>query len=223
MRHFDQNWANRTFKNSYMVLADLFKKYGIIPAAGDRHIAEFVPGNWYLKDPETVDKFGYTLTTVDWRRERLVKQNETTARLASGEEQMVFKDTGEESVRQIKALLGMGEFVTNVNIPNYGQMEGLPLGAVVETNAFFSGGSIRPIYAGRLPNEVEALVTRVVHNQETIVEAGLTGDYELAFKAFQNDANMPLDPETARKLYDEMLEKTKAYLPAYDKYVASRK
>ena len=60
-------------------------------------------------------------------------------------------------------------------------------------------------------------------NQETIVEAGLTGDYELAFKAFQNDANMPLDPETARKLYDEMLEKTKAYLPAYDKYVASRK
>ena len=223
MRHFDQNWANRTFKNSYMVLADLFKKYGIIPAAGDRHIAEFVPGNWYLKDPATVEKFGYTLTTVDWRRERLVKQNETTKRLANGEEQMVFKDTGEESVRQIKALLGMGEFVTNVNIPNYGQMEGLPLGAVVETNAFFSGGSIRPIYAGKLPNEVEALVTRVVHNQETIVEAGLTGDYELAFKAFQNDANMPLDPVQARELYDEMLEKTKAYLPAYDKYVASRK
>ena len=87
---------------------------------------------------------------------------------------------------------------------------------------FFSGGSIRPIYAGRLPNEVEALVTRVVHNQETIVEAGLTGDYELAFKAFQNDANMPLDPAQARELYDQMLEKTKAYLPAYDKYVAQR-
>jgi len=223
MRHFDQNWANRTFKNSYMVLSDLFKKYGIIPAAGDRHIAEFVPGNWYLKDPATVEKFGFTLTTVDWRRERLAKQNQTTARLASGEEQMVFKNTGEESVRQIKALLGMGEFVTNVNIPNYGQMEGLPLGAVVETNAFFSGDSIRPIYAGKLPNEVEALVTRVVHNQETIVEAGLNGDYELAFKAFQNDANMNLDPVQARELYDEMLEKTSKYLPAYDEYVKSRK
>ena len=223
MRHFDQNWANKSFKNSYLVLADLFKRFGIVAAAGDRHIAEFVPGKWYLKDPETVEKFGFTLTTVDYRKKKLVEKNELTKRLANGEEEMQFRDTGEESVRQIKALLGLGDFITNVNIPNMGQMPELPVDAVVETNAFFSGNSIRPVYAGKLPNEVQTYVDRVVHNQETVVEAGIKGDYELAFKAFINDANMPLPLKEARELYDEMLEKTSKYLPAYDKYLESRK
>ncbi len=223
MRHFDDNWANKTFKNSYLVLADLYRRYGVVAAAGDRHLAEFCPGKWYLRDPETVEKFGFTLTTVDWRKERLKTQIETTKRLAKGKEKFVFKDTGEESVKQIVALLGISDFTTNVNIPNYGQIEGLPLGAVVETNAYFSGNSIRPVHAGKLPDDVQALVSRVVYNQETLVEAGIAGDYEQAFKAFINDANMPLPIDEARALYDEMLEKTKAYLPAYDKYVKSRK
>ena len=99
----------------------------------------------------------------------------------------------------------------------------MPLGAVVETNAYFSGNSIRPIYAGGLPNDVQALVSRVCHNQETIVEAGLNEDYEMAFKAFVNDANVNLPFDKARELYDRMLYNTKDYLPGYEAYAKSRK
>jgi galacturan 1,4-alpha-galacturonidase len=45
----------------------LFKRYGVIAAAGDRHLAEFVPNSWYIKDPDTVKSWEFGLTIVDWR------------------------------------------------------------------------------------------------------------------------------------------------------------
>ena len=223
LNNADSNWANKSWRNNYLVLADLFKRYGIVAAAGDRHLAEFCPGNWYLKDPQTVYDWGFDLTTIQKRRAIAEAREGITQRLVSGEDKFTLKDTGEESVRQIKALLGLGEFITNVNLPNVGQMDNMPLGAVVETNAYFSGGSIRPIYAGALPGDVQALVSRVCYNQETVVEAALKGDYEMAFKAFVNDANVDLPLDKARELYDRMLYNTKDYLPAYEKYISSRK
>jgi alpha-galactosidase len=131
-------------------------------------------------------------------------------------------DSGEESVKQIKALLGFGDFITNVNIPNVGQIPNAPIGAVVETNVYLSGDSVKPVFAGNIPEQVNALVSRIIREQEMVVEAALTGDYELAFTAFCNNPNMPLSIDTARELFDEMLENTKAYLPYYEAYKKSR-
>ena len=218
----DENWANADFKCTNQVKFDLFKRYGVLAAAGDRHLAEFCPGSWYLHDPETVEKFGFNLTTVKWRKEDLARRLEKTRELLNGKE-FELVHSGEESVRQIKALLGIGEFVTNVNIPNYGQMEGVPIGAVVETNAYFSGDSVRPLYAGALPQAVNSLVAKVSLEQETVVTAALDGDYEMAFNAFLNDANVNLPIDKARELFDKMLENTKSYLPYYDAYKMQEK
>ncbi|GAA3333592.1 hypothetical protein GCM10020331_098230 [Ectobacillus funiculus] len=49
----------------------------------------------------------------------------------------------------------MGEFITNVNVPNQGQVREIPNGAVVETNAVLSYGSVRPVLAGELPKPVQ--------------------------------------------------------------------
>ena len=201
---------------------DLFRRYGLIAAAGDRHLSEFCPGRWYLENPETVERFGFALTKVEYRVKELEERLETTRKLLSGEKTFELVETGEESVPQICALAGAGDFVTNVNLPNRGQIPNLPLGAVVETNARFGSDSVEPVFAGNLPDRVLNLVIRHVLNQETLVKAGVAGDYELAFSAFLNDPNMPLSLTDARKLFDEMLENTKKYLPAYDKYRASR-
>ena len=45
-KNLDANWMNNSFATSQKVKFDLFLKYGWIAAAGDRHLAEFVPGNW---------------------------------------------------------------------------------------------------------------------------------------------------------------------------------
>ena len=111
-------------------------------------MAEFCPGDWYLKDKETVEKWGFALTPVLWRKGDLEKRLERSEKLYSGEEKFELKETGEEGVQQIRALLGLGDLVTNVNIPNYGQIPNLPIGAVVETNACFRANSLNPVLDG---------------------------------------------------------------------------
>ena len=212
----DDNWANRFFVSQNHVKFDLFLKYGVIGAAGDRHLAEFVPNNWYLKDPETVEKWGYMLTTVDWRKENLQERLDRSKRLVSGEEKFVIKETGEEGVKQMKALIGLGDFVTNVNVPNVGQIPNLPLGAVVETNAHFTANDVRPVYAGNIPNNVLSLMYQTVLCQEMTVEAGVKRDLNLAFNAFCKDSQVEkLSYDDAKALFDEMIENTSKYLTEY--------
>lgn len=206
------HWMNNSFACAQRVKFDLFRRYGIIAAAGDRHLAEFLPGKWYLKDPETVKSWMFGLTPISWRIKDLEKRLDKTHKLLSGEIQFELKETGEDGVRQMKALVGLDTLVTNVNLPNVGQMTGVPLGAVVETNAVFSAGTVHPVVAGRLPDPVLGLVSRHVYNQETTVEAGLTKKYDLAFSAFVNDPLVTVSLSDARKLFDEMLENTKACL-----------
>ena len=48
----DTNWMNSSFACANRVKFDLFLRYGCIAAAGDRHLAEFMPGKTYLESPE---------------------------------------------------------------------------------------------------------------------------------------------------------------------------
>jgi alpha-galactosidase len=210
----DENWMNNMFDCSHRVKFDLFRRFGLIAAAGDRHLAEFMPATWYLKDPQTVREWGFSLTTVDWREEDLARRLARRAALLDGSEPITLGGSGEEGHLLIKALLGLGDLTSNVNIPNRGQVANLPLGAVVETNALFRRGEILPVLAGALPHGVDALVSRHVFAQETLVEAGIRCDRALALRAFLNDPQLAtLTPQDGEKLFDEMIHNTLAYLP----------
>ncbi|MBU3112779.1 family 4 glycosyl hydrolase [Clostridium lacusfryxellense] len=210
------HWMNNSFESAERVKFDLFLRYGVIAAAGDRHLAEFLPGNWYLNDPETVKEWKFGLTTVTFRKNQLKERLEKSERLVSGSEKFELKETGEEGVNLMKALLGIKDMVTNVNMPNNGQVIGLPIGIVVETNALFTKNSIKPILAGKLPDNIHSLVHRVAMNQETILRATLDKDKKLAFTAFVNDplvVNISLKDE--RLLFNEMFDNTKEYLKGW--------
>lgn len=212
----NDHWMNGGFRCLHKVKMDLFLRYGLIAAAGDRHLAEFCDKEWYIDNPELVDKWGFGLTSVDWRRKHLEDRLARGERLASGEEKFELNGTGEEGVEQIRALLGLRDLVTNVNIPNVGQIPNLPLGAVVETNATFRSNELRPVMAGNIPDEIYTLISRIVGEHLLIVEAGTERDIEKAFKAFVADplVNLPIDK--ARELFDAMVQNTKKYLGGYN-------
>ena len=217
-----KHWANGAYVTKELVKFTLFKRYGAIAAAGDRHLAEFCPGKWFLASKDMVEnKYGFSLTTVDWRKIELEQRKQKARDYFEGKP-FEIRETGEETVRQIKALLGLGDFVTNVNLPNVGQVSNNPLDAVVETNAFFSGDSVKPVHAGAVPTALNALIMRIIEEQETVVDAALTGDYEKAFVAFMNNPNMCLDEDKARELFNRMLANTKTYLPYYDEYMKTQ-
>lgn len=212
----DTNWLNRVFQCAQKVKMDLFKKYGYIAAAGDRHLAEFCPGTWYLDNPETVKSWGFDLTSVDFRLELLADRMEKSRKMVSGEQEFELNPSGEEGVIQIKALLGLGDLVTNVNLPNYGQIPNLPLGAVVETNASFTADSVTPVFAGAMPQSVLALSSDPIICQEMTVEAALTRNLDLAFSAFAKDPQVTKISRTdSKKLFDKMIANTADYLTDY--------
>ncbi|WP_054027399.1 glucosidase [Bacillus sp. FJAT-28004] len=208
-------WRTNTYTAANRVKFDLFRRFGLIAAAGDRHLAEFMPP-WYVKDKETIDSWMFGLTTVPSRVEKNEAAAAYYARLISGEEKLPLRASGEEEIRQLKGLLGLQPFVTNVNLPNVGQMKGIPLGAVVETNAAFSGNRLSPVHAGELPVDVNGLVLRHVMNQETILQAALKRDKNLAFHAFVADPLVTIGVNEAEELFEKMMKQTKSYLPGWN-------
>ena len=207
---------NNSFRNNNRVCFDLFKRYGAcaIPAAGDRHISEFMPP-WYLDSPETARSWGFDLTTVAWRKQSQKQRIAQRARILAGEEAFKVHPSGEEGTTQIKALCGLTEMVTNVNLPNVGQAAGLPLGAIVETNAVFSRDSVRPVFAGALPPAVRGMQTRHAESQLDLVDAGLRKDLGLAFAVFLRDNLMTLPVTRAEELFAKLTSNTKAYLEGW--------
>lgn len=211
-----ENWMNRYFKCNQRVKMDLFLRYGFIAAAGDRHLAEFCPANWYMQSPEMVESWGFSLTPVQWRKDRAVELKKKAEEMASGKVEFKIAPSSEKGVAQMKALLGLGDLITNVNIPNRGQIPNLPIGAVVETNALFTADTVTPMFAGEMPASILGLTEKIAVNQMLTVEAVMKKDLDIAFEAFINDPQNQLDMETSRKLFDEMIDKTKAYLGMYN-------
>ena len=210
------NWANNPFYNAQKVKMDLFRRYKYIAAAGDRHLAEFCEGKWYLESLERVKEMMFELTSVNWRKKDLEERLEKSRKLVSGELDVSISCTGEEGVEQIRALLGLRDLVTNVNIPNMGQIPNLPIGAVVETNAVFRVDSLEPVFTGNIPREIYPLISRVCGAQEQLSIAISNRNVEDIFSVFINDPLVTCNIDDARKLFNEMIENTKKYLTDYN-------
>lgn len=116
----------------------------------------------------------------------------------------------------LKALCGLGRIVSNVNIPNASlQIPNLPPEAVVETNALFSRDSIKPVAAGKLPENIKSLIMPHVENHERVLQAALSCDRFLVYEAFSKD---PLvkgrgSDGDIRSLADDMISNTLGCLP----------
>ena len=209
-------WNESTFNCAHRVKMDLFRRFGYIAAAGDRHLVEFMPGDEYLKDPETVTAWKYGLTTVQYRKDDLKQRLEKSRALVSGEREVELEPSGEEGILLIRALAGLGRMVSNVNLPNSGQISNLPLGAVVETNAVFDKNSVRPVLAGAVSEELKALILPHIENHNLTLQAALSCDREPVVRAFLNDPNVKAkctDEAAIRALVDDMIAGTVKYLP----------
>ncbi len=212
-----ENWANKCFACKHRVKMDLFRRFGLIAAAGDRHLAEFMPGEEYLKDPDTVAMWDFGLTSVAWRKEDLKNRLDRAKKLAHFEEEIPLTPTGEEGILLIKALCGLERVVSNVNIPNtHGQIANLPEEAVVETNAIFERDAIRPVFAGKLPGNVLDLMLPHIRNHERIYKAATECDKAPVYEAFKTDPLVKgrANDKDIEKLVDDMIEATAGYLPA---------
>ena len=198
------------------VKLDLYRRYGALAAAGDRHLAEFVSNLWYLKDPQTIRDWQFGLTTVDFRERQQAERVAETLEMASGARPFPLQKSAEEAADLLKALLGFHTIVSNVNYPNRGQMPQLPLDSIVETNCVFSNDQVKPVVARELPLPVANLVCRNSANIETTYQGIKARDLKLIFSAFVNQPLCSsLTVEQCRELFREMCLGTRTCLDPY--------
>ncbi len=196
------------FIDRLAVKLTLFEQIGVLFGAGDRHVAEFIPG--FLTDAsERGRRYGVVLTTVDQREEMARLRRAQVERFVGGQPEELQRST-EQLVPVMAALAGgpAGKFI--VNVPNQGQIDNLPREAVVECIAEVSSLGVRPLAAGSLPHAAYAVIAPHVARQELVVEAALTNRREPALAALATDP-LVRDPATVELLLDELLEANAAF------------
>lgn len=211
-------------QDNFRVKLDLLDLYGTFPAAGDRHVCEFIPG--YLRSPaEAFDRYGVVLTTIRHRELNLARETEAVLDQLDGHALTEIRYSGEQVVPIAEALSGLesdvsipgwhpGEFV--VNIPNQGQIMGLPDGVVVECMATIDRDGVHPVKAPALPDGVLAWVRTHVATQELMVEAALERRFDLALQALRNDPlSQRLNGSEARSLLQALIAHNDRFMPPY--------
>ncbi len=199
----DSDVKTDVFRDRLAVKLSLFKRLGVLFGAGDRHVAEFLPG--FLTDAnQRGNRFGVLLTTIENRRNLANARRQRIEQYAAGTISENWKMSFEQMAAVMAAISGgpAGQFV--VNVPNQGQIDNLPRQAVVECMAQVDALGVRPLAVGSLPLPAYGIIAAHVARQELIVEAALTGNRAPALAALMTDP-LVTNPETAEPMLDELL------------------
>lgn len=212
----NDQYKRDSFAYANKVKMDMFKRYGVLGAAGDRHLVEFMNNRWYIENPDQVDYYRYALTTVDFREKQQAERIQESILMSEGKIPVEVKKSSEEAVELMKAILGLTVKVSNVNLPNEGQMIDFPLGSIVETNCVFSNDCVKPVVAKPLPVGPRNLVMRNLYNIEELFEGIKERNLDKIFSAFLNQPSCDgLTIDEGRALFKEMVLNTKDYLNEY--------
>jgi alpha-galactosidase len=212
--------AESPFVDNQQVTWELFRRFGVFPAAGDRHLVEYA--TWFLAGGrEELNRWGVKRTGSDYRANHWTpaESDQTTDVEAwlQGDRAFELSSSSEEFGDILAALAGEGPAVTSVNLPNVGQVDGIERDAVVETNAVVRAGEITPLAAGGFPRPVRSLVATHVDTIETVIDASRTGDVDRAFEGFLLDPQVrTLQTEPARDMFGELAAAEREYLTAWD-------
>lgn len=207
-------WTKLDVLANNAVRMELFRRFGVFACSGDHHSTEFVPGFVHERNGH-----GRRWRVHVYRMERHLADARADAeryealRAAADVPRL---PSGELVVPVIEAVVTGRARRLPVNVPNAGNVENLPDGAVVEVMATVGGDGVRATDRTRVPGVMGEWLRRVAVSQELTVEAALTGDRSLVYEAMLTDplcAHLAYDDAIA--MTDELLEATAPWLPQF--------
>ena len=206
--------AYEKFVAAHALKLDMLRRYGALPGAGDRHVAEFFPFV-LTAESDWGASWGVALTTIEEREKwQGIYQAYVTAMLED-RYQMPDRQSGEMVAPVIDSLVNGTRRELPLNRPNQGQAAGLPAEAVVETMCVVDGSGITGREVVTAPSALTEWVRRHVATQELTVEAALGGDVDLARAAFAADPlTSRLDLREMDTMVTELLQATAPWLPS---------
>lgn len=206
------------FADHAKVKSTLFQLYGALPAAGDRHIAEFFPH--FINESTNWGKdYGLILTSVEDRYALEAEARGLIESALRGEvplEPFMQAVSTEAANKIIRAIVCGEAYIGIMNLPNVGQIANLSYDAVVETYGVIDATGAHAITYGAIPAGVQNILERHVHQQERTVAAAQKGSREIALQVLLNDPlSSRLTIPQAKQLLEELLKANKQYLPLF--------
>lgn len=191
--------SEKWFECDSLIAYTFFKTFGVLGAAGDRHLAEFVP--WFLEDEKYLNSLGVIRTPYSWREKNAKEKREKVFT----DDELIASPSREEGVDIMLALLKGKELKTNMNMPNNGQISYLEKGRIVESMGVITKDKVTPLVSSDPPLAIQSLIKRISDEQETALNAIYEKDDNALFSAFLMDPLMRLSVKKARELFDKML------------------
>jgi len=202
---------------------ELFRMFDAFPCVGDGHICEFVPG-WQGKGAYYGQTFGMDFhnfenyaagfdTVFEDMADQAYGRAPILKRAENPDEKDTFKDE-DLFIDVLSAAMGEDQILRTVNLPNIGQANNVPQGAVLEATTLIDGDGFHPLAFGDLPLGITAIINRILGAQELTVEASLKADRKLAIQALVAGETIRTEAE-AEKMMDVILETHREYLPQF--------
>ncbi len=226
---------------------EMLTRLGYFVTESSEHFAEYVPWFIKRDRPDLIDRFKVPLDEYPQRCEDQIAMwevmqewmessdasiekppDEVLHRLrevlgydamSSGLVQEVFelKPSHEYAPLMIHSIeIGIPRIVY-CNVPNYGLIDNLPQGCVVEVPCVVDRNGVQPVRIGALPPHLAALIQTNINVQALTVEAALTQKREHIYHAAMLDPHTAaeLDLDQIWSLVDDLIEAHGDWLPTY--------
>jgi alpha-galactosidase len=197
---------------------EVYKRFKYFPYVSDTHLGE------YLRFGE---EFTETKDMIDWIDHSEKGGNNTYKRVMRNYKRLkegnYFKkgmfyggSSGERAIPIIEAIItDENSYESAVNIPNENIIENLPQDLVIECPVRVNKSGVEGVKWGKLPADIAALLRIEATIQDLCVEAILKKSKKLAITALAIDPNVG-SFEIANKIFKEMEERQKEYLPEFN-------
>ena len=216
--------TNKKIYNEEVVRNEMFLALGYYVTESSGHNSEY--NWWFRKRPDLIEKYcthgtgwnpGIYAQVLTWYREG-EKNWKKGVRKWLQEEKPISLDRGHEYAASIiNAYLGGELFQFNGNVPNTNLITNLPQGCCVEVPVLANRKGLEPIHVGALPLSCAALTALSATVEMMAVEASLTGDPTLVYRAICNDplSAAVLSLAEIKKMTAEMFRRNQKHLPQF--------
>jgi alpha-galactosidase len=217
--------GNKKIYNAEQVRNEMFLALGFYVTESSGHNSEY--NWWFRKRPDLIKQYctkgtgwnpGVYAYILNQYRGREGGNWKKGVREWLAKDTPIKLDRGHEYAASIiNAYKGGDMFEFNGNVPNTGLITNLPEGCCVEVPVVANRKGFEAVHVGALPPQCAALTALNATIEMMAVEASLTGDAEMVYRAICNDplTAAVLSLAEIRRMVREMFRKNRKLLPQF--------
>jgi len=211
--------------NEEQVRNEMYLALGYYVTESSGHNSEY--NWWFRKRPDLIEKYcthgtgwnpgEYAYILKEYQHNEATWKDRVKEQLTQSLTEEDLERGHEYAAYIINALQGGELFKFNGNVPNTGLITNLPEDACVEVPVVVDKAGFHPIYVGALPPECALLTQLSSGIEELVIQASLTGDPTLVYRAICHDplTASVLSLREIKDMVNELFAQHKDYLPQF--------